>query len=54
MQLLDASGSLTSIQKSDLQESAFVNRSSMPSYRDTFNPQELADLIAYLSSLKGT
>jgi putative heme-binding domain-containing protein len=54
VQLLDANGSLASIQKSDLQESGFVNRSSMPSYRDTFNPQELADLIAYLSSLKGT
>jgi hypothetical protein len=25
----------------------------MPSYKDKFNPQELADLEAYLLSLKG-
>jgi hypothetical protein len=25
----------------------------MPSYRDRFTPQELADLIAYVGSLRG-
>jgi putative heme-binding domain-containing protein len=53
VQLLDAKGSLVSLPKLDLRESGFLDKSPMPSYRDKFNPQELADLIAYLSSLKG-
>lgn len=53
VQLYDENGRPASIRKSDLLETGFVTRSSMPSYRGAFNPQELADLIAYLSSLKG-
>jgi mono/diheme cytochrome c family protein len=30
-----------------------VMTSPMPSYRDTLTPQEQADVIAYLMSLKG-
>lgn len=53
VQVFDGKGSPASIRKADLQESGFVTKSSMPSYWGKFNPQELADLIAYLSSLKG-
>ena len=53
VQLLDANGALASFQKSDLRESEFLRNSPMPSYRDKFTPQELADLIAYIASLKG-
>ena len=53
VQLLDAQGRLNSIAKADVRESAFVTKSPMSSYRGKLNPQELADLIAYLSSLKG-
>jgi cytochrome c oxidase cbb3-type subunit III len=53
LQILDASGRLASIAKTDLRESGFVTKSPMPSYRGKLNPQELADLIAYVASLKG-
>jgi hypothetical protein len=53
IQMLDSKERLVSLPRSDLRESGFVETSPMPSYRDKFNPQERADLIAYLSSLKG-
>jgi len=53
VQLLDASGALASLQKSDLRETGFLKSSPMPSYKDKFTPQELADLIAYVGSLRG-
>ena len=53
VQLLDAKGALASLPKSDLRESEFLKNSPMPSYRDKFTPQELADLITYIASLKG-
>ena len=53
VQMLDANGALASIERSDLRESALLKNSPMPSYRDKFTPQELADLIAYVSSLRG-
>ena len=34
-------------------EHGFVEGSTMPSYRTTLSRQELADLIAYLATLKG-
>jgi mono/diheme cytochrome c family protein len=42
-----------SLNKSDLRESGLLKSSPMPSYRDRFSPQELADLIAYVGALRG-
>jgi putative heme-binding domain-containing protein len=49
----DATDQLRSFQKADLREHGFVEGSQMPSYRMTLSPQALADVIAYLSTLKG-
>lgn len=49
----DAKEQLRSFQKADLREHGFVEGSAMPSYRTTLSPQQLADVIAYLSTLKG-
>lgn len=49
----DAKDQLRSFQKADLREHGFIEGSPMPSYRMTLSPQELADVIAYLSTLKG-
>ena len=51
--MLDDKEQLRSFQKSELREHGFVKTSKMPSYRDRFSRQELADVIAYLSTLKG-
>jgi putative heme-binding domain-containing protein len=53
VQILDSSEKLVSLQRSDLRESGFVGRSPMPSYRGKLSSQELADVVAYLASLKG-
>jgi putative heme-binding domain-containing protein len=53
VQMLDAKERLISLQRSDLRESGFVNNSPMPSFRDKLSSQELADVVAYLVSLKG-
>lgn len=53
VQMLDAAGALASIQRSDLRESGLLKNSPMPSYRDRFTPQELADVIAYVGALRG-
>lgn len=44
---------LRTFSKSDLREYAFSDGSNMPSYRSTLSRQELADVIAYLLTLKG-
>jgi putative heme-binding domain-containing protein len=53
VQLLDSKDRLLSLPKSSLQDSAFIDKSPMPPYRDKLSSQELADLVAYLVSLKG-
>jgi len=53
VQILDSKERLVSLQRSDLRESGFVNESPMPSYRSKLSTQELADVVAYLLSLKG-
>ena len=53
VQILDSKERLLSFQRSDLRESGFVNESPMPSYRGKLSTQELADVVAYLLSLKG-
>ena len=51
--ILDSKERLLSLQRSNLSESAFVKDSPMPSYRDKLSSQELADVVAYLLTLKG-
>lgn len=53
VQILDSKERLLSLQRSDLRESGFVKDSPMPSYRDKLSSQELADVVAYLATLKG-
>ena len=52
VQLLDSKEQLRSFAKSDLRELGFM-ASPMPSYRGTLSPQEIADMVSYLSSLRG-
>ena len=53
MQFMNSKEQLVSIQKSDIRESSFVSKSSMPSYKGRLSSQELADVVSYLISLKG-
>lgn len=53
LQVIDSKEHVTSVAKSSLREYSFMKNSPMPSYRDKFSPQDLADVIAYLVSLKG-
>ncbi len=53
VQILDSRERLLSFPKASLKEWVFIDKSPMPSYRDKLSSQELADLIAYLVSLKG-
>jgi putative heme-binding domain-containing protein len=53
VQMLDSKERLLSLQRSNLREAGFHNDSPMPSYRDKLSSQEMADVVAYLGSLKG-
>ncbi len=53
VQITDAAGKPSSFQRADLREFRFLDTSLMPSYEGKLNPQELADVIAYLVSLRG-
>jgi putative heme-binding domain-containing protein len=53
IQLIDSTDKLLSIDKSSIRESSLLSTSAMPSYRDKFTAAELADVVSYLSSLKG-
>ena len=52
VQLLDTNEKLRSFSKSDLREHGVIP-SPMPSYRGTLTPQDIADVVSYLASLKG-
>ncbi len=51
IQILDSTEKLVNVSKINVRDMAMV--SPMPSYRDKFSTQELADVIGYLMSLKG-
>jgi mono/diheme cytochrome c family protein len=51
--MLDPEEQLRSFYKSGLREHGFIKGSRMPSYREKLSRQELADVLAYLSTLKG-
>ena len=53
VQLIDDQEHLVSLVKADLREYTVIKTSSMPSYKDKMSPADLADVIAYLLSLKG-
>ena len=53
IQLYDTADRLVSLDKSNLKEYAFTNKSPMPTFRGKVSPQELSDLVSYLASLKG-
>ena len=53
VQLIDAQEKLVSVQKSDIRRYDVGMISAMPSYQGKLNSDELADLLAYLVSLKG-
>jgi putative heme-binding domain-containing protein len=52
VQVLDSKDGLVSVQRSNLRESAVVDKGLMPSYKDKLTSGELADLVSYLVSLK--
>lgn len=53
LQMLDDGGNLRSFLKADLKEYKISTTSPMPSYNSTLSGDELADVLAYLLSLKG-
>ena len=53
VQLIDEQEHLVSLTKADLREYTVLKSTPMPSYKDKFSSQELADLEAYLLSLRG-
>jgi hypothetical protein len=53
IQVIDDKERLHSIVKADLKEFTILKTSPMPSYKDTLNSTEIADLLGYLLSLKG-
>jgi putative heme-binding domain-containing protein len=53
VQLIDDRERLHSIVKADVREYTISKTSPMPSFKGTLTPDELADLLGYLLSLKG-
>jgi putative heme-binding domain-containing protein len=53
VQVTDGEGRLISLAKRDLREFKVATKSPMPSYKGELTSDELADLVAYLLSLKG-
>ncbi len=53
VQMMDDQGRLVSLQKADLREFTILLESPMPSYKGKLSSSEVADLVAYLLSLKG-
>jgi putative heme-binding domain-containing protein len=52
VQLLDDKENLRSFIKADLRDFIFVEKSPMPSYKDKLSDQEIADVVAYLGTLR--
>jgi putative heme-binding domain-containing protein len=53
VQVIDDHEQLLSLMKSDLRQFTILKTSTMPSYKDKLTPQEIADIVSYLVSLKG-
>ena len=52
IQLLTDKEQLLTVEKSDLKEFTILKTASMPSYKDKLDPQQLADVVSYLASLR--
>jgi putative heme-binding domain-containing protein len=53
LQMIDSDNQLVAFGRSELREWGSMQTPPMPSYRRTLNADELADVLAYLASLKG-
>src|SRR5206468_10237389 len=53
VQLIDDRERLVSLNKTDLREYTISTTSPMPSYKNTLSADDIADVVAYLLSLKG-
>lgn len=53
IQLTDEKGNLVAVSKADVKTFDIVTTSPMPSYRGKLTSDEVADLVAYLMSLRG-
>jgi len=53
VQIMDSHSQLRSFQKANLRKFAIVTTNPMPPYTNQMSAQELADLVHYMSSLKG-
>ncbi len=53
MLLIDGTGKLQAFAKADLKDITVAEAASMPSFKDKLSSAELADVLAYLLSLKG-
>lgn len=53
VQILDSAQKLRAFDKADLREFVINRTSEMPSYRGTLDSQEVADLVTYLTTLRG-
>lgn len=53
IQLIDEQGRLQSIMKTDVREYEILRTSPMPAYQGTLSTEEVADMVAYLLSLRG-
>jgi putative heme-binding domain-containing protein len=51
--MMDPKERLRTFQKSELREHGFVKGSMMPAQDQRLSPEEIADIVAYLTSLKG-
>ena len=53
VQIIDGNEHLVSLIKADLREYTIIKSSPMPSVKSSLSSVEVADLVAYLLSLKG-
>jgi len=53
VQIIDAQERLLSLDKADIKQLVVETTASMPSYQGRLTPDELADLLGYLASLRG-
>ena len=53
VQLIDEDERLLSLEKAELRDYTVLESWDLPSYADVFSDEEVADLLAYLRSLKG-
>jgi mono/diheme cytochrome c family protein len=53
VQLITVDEELVTLDKTTLRDYTIGTESAMPSYADRFTDQEIADLVAYMLTLKG-